>query len=131
MLIDFIIDYKNDPVVSLGAMSIVCQYCLALKRQVIILNMDNSSLEMMPTFKGRLAVYYRIDMTNTYFCRYTLEQWSSIFLDLRPTSLEDLSRPNFKAYATQKWVATHRLKTTALEYRSLSRRSYNNKMVNT
>jgi len=28
---DFTIDYKNDPMVTLGAMSIVCQYCLALK----------------------------------------------------------------------------------------------------
>lgn len=28
---DFTIDYKNDPMVILGTMSIVCQYCLALK----------------------------------------------------------------------------------------------------
>ncbi|KAL4084279.1 hypothetical protein QTP88_028104 [Uroleucon formosanum] len=28
----------------------------------------------------------------------------------------DISRPNFKAYATQKWIATHRLKTTGLFY---------------
>ncbi|KAF0761612.1 ATP-dependent DNA helicase [Aphis craccivora] len=28
---DFMIDYKNDLIVLLGAMSIVCQYCLALK----------------------------------------------------------------------------------------------------
>jgi len=28
---DFIIDYKNDPMVSLGAIYIACQYSLALK----------------------------------------------------------------------------------------------------
>jgi len=28
---DFIIDHKNYPIVVLGALSIVCQYCLVLK----------------------------------------------------------------------------------------------------
>ncbi|KAF0769342.1 ATP-dependent DNA helicase [Aphis craccivora] len=45
---DFIIDYKNDPMV------ILCQL-----------------LKSKAGFIIWLAVYYRIDMTNTYFCRYT------------------------------------------------------------
>ncbi|KAF0772577.1 ATP-dependent DNA helicase [Aphis craccivora] len=85
---DFTINYKNDPMVLLGAMFILCQYYLVLKwndeSKAIILNERNihrynNAFQMksfksrkivegnlMPTFKVQGQIYFRVNSETTY-----------------------------------------------------------------